>query len=285
MSDDVRDALHEFFTDISAYACPVSTRVVRVQTGIGLRDNELDTIELPPYISKRSLHKRFCDERGWEVNTDGNGLCQLIASDSNVEEVVSFSTFLNYWNKHFPLMRICSPSKDVCYKCHIFHHYFVKLHKNDEQKLRNDDDDKDYSNSDYSSEDESSDDEEERAEKIRAACLHVNQAADQRKLANEKIAAAEADEIANKQHSKRTRCIVMDYSQNAGLPQFGDSQAGPTYYYSPITINIFGIIDTSMKGGRPNIFVYHEGQGGKGGNNVASLLMLYLRYKGLLKCE
>ena len=76
-----------------------------------------------------------------------------------------------------------------------------------------------------------------------------------------------------------TRCIVMDYSQNAGLPQFGDSQAGPTYYYSPITVNIFGIVDTSIEGGRLDAYVYHEGEGAKGGNNVASLLMTYLKTK------
>ena len=75
----------------------------------------------------------------------------------------------------------------------------------------------------------------------------------------------------------------MDYTQNAGLPQFGDSQAGPSYYYSPITINIFGIVDASVVGGRLDAFVYHEGQGNKDGNNVASMLMIYLKKKGWLK--
>lgn len=31
-------------------------------------------------------------------------------------------------------------------------------------------------------------------------------------------------------------CVVVDYGQNMELPFFGQEQAGPTYYYSPVTI-------------------------------------------------
>ena len=120
-------------------------------------------------------------------------------------------------------------------------------------------------------------------ERIYEACLHVNQARAQRLLCSQMIKAAEKDALANLPHSKTSRCLVMDFSQNAGLPQFGDSQAGPTYYYSPVNVNIFGIVDASVKGGALDAYVYHEGQGAKGGNNVASMLMLYLKRRGWLK--
>ena len=74
----------------------------------------------------------------------------------------------------------------------------------------------------------------------------------------------------------------MDYSQNVGLPQFGASQAGPSYYYSPLNVYIFGIVDCGVEGGQLDAFVYTEGKGLKGGNNVASLLMIYLKKKGWL---
>ena len=97
------------------------------------------------------------------------------------------------------------------------------------------------------------------------------------------MCAAEQDSLTLLPHSETSRCIVMDYSQNAGIPQFADTQPGKTYYYSPVTVNIFGIVDCSIKGGKLDCFVYHKGQGGKGGNNVASMFMLYLKRKGWLK--
>ena len=96
------------------------------------------------------------------------------------------------------------------------------------------------------------------AENIREACLHVNQAKSQHELANKKIKASQEENIdGSMSHSEKLRCIIMDYSQNAGLPQFGDSQAGPSYYYSPININIFGIVDASIQGGRLDAYIYH----------------------------
>ena len=91
--------------------------------------------------------------------------------------------------------------------------------------------------------------------------------------------------IAGKSHEESTCCIVIDYAQNAGLPQFGESQAGPSYYWSPITIDIFGIVNAGEKGGELDAYVYHEGQGKKGGNNVASMVMLYLKKKGWLNWQ
>ena len=192
---------------------------------------------------------------------------------------------MKYWKQHFPLLRIRRPSRDVCDKCHIYHHRFKRRFERGKDRLDDDDSDSEESSSD---EDDTDDDTDENGDAkaiglMREACLHVEQAASQRKLANEKIEAAVEDEKEDKAHSKRTRCIVMDYSQNAGLPQFGDSQAGPTYYYSLININIFGVVDTSIEGGQLDAFVYHEGQGAKGGNNVASLVMTYLKRKDWLK--
>jgi len=79
-----------------------------------------------------------------------------------------------------------------------------------------------------------------------------------------------------------SRTFIADYSQNASIPMFGQSQPGDTYYFSPMTINIFGIVDCSIRGGTLAAHVYTEGDGKKGGDNVASLLLKELKIKGLM---
>ena len=62
------------------------------------------------------------------------------------------------------------------------------------------------------------------------------------------------------------------------LPWFGRVQPGDTYYYTPLTVNNLGIVDTYDD--TLYAHVYHEGQAKKGGNNVASLLIKQLIYLG-----
>jgi hypothetical protein len=64
-----------------------------------------------------------------------------------------------------------------------------------------------------------------------------------------------------------------DFAHNLPLPNFGAAQPGETYYYSPPSIFIFGRVELSMKPTKLEDFVYHEGEGKKGGNNVASMVM------------
>ena len=68
--------------------------------------------------------------------------------------------------------------------------------------------------------------------------------------------------------------LVMDFMQNLGLPYLGAEQAGATYYFSPLSVYVFGIVD--MKTEKLQAYCYDEGVAKKGGNNVASMLMHYL---------
>ena len=77
-------------------------------------------------------------------------------------------------------------------------------------------------------------------------------------------------------------CLVADYSQNLGLPHFGGEQPGDTYYYSPLAVYIFGIVDASCSPDKLYAYGYTEDIGAKGGNNVASLLMLAMEDFGWL---
>ena len=215
----------------------------------------------------------------------------------------SWGTFRNYWKSEFPTMKIRRSAKDVCDKCYVFNYQFNHLIKRQKRRSALKEDSSDDSNTSDEelesavdtvinyrmklrnkktaatvSEDESDssassvvdeDDlapsqlELEKEETIFDACQHVNQARGQRELCRNIITLAEEDATAKLSHSEASRCLVMDYSQNASLPQFADTQPGKTYYYSPVIVNIFGIVDTSIKGGELDCFVYHEGQGGK----------------------
>ena len=73
---------------------------------------------------------------------------------------------------------------------------------------------------------------------IEQANIHVVKAQVQRSFARNR--AREAKEDTLKPHEERSRCIIMDYAQNLGLPHFGEEQPGSIYYYSPLAIYITG---------------------------------------------
>jgi hypothetical protein len=103
---------------------------------------------------------------------------------------------------------------------------------------------------------------------------HVKEAMSMRELDNCKIDKFKV--TADKPHNKRVITICYDYAQNAELPSYGNEQPGETYYFSPLTVNIFGVVDTDKADHTLTASCYDEGVGKKGGNNVTSLLMKHL---------
>ena len=78
---------------------------------------------------------------------------------------------------------------------------------------------------------------------IADAYRHVNNAKLQRALFNTKQQLAREDAQENKPHNECCYTLVGDYCQNMRLPHFGGQQPGDTYYYSPLNVNCFGIVD------------------------------------------
>ncbi len=66
------------------------------------------------------------------------------------------------------------------------------------------------------------------------------------------------------------------------MPFFGKDQPGEMYYSTPKQINLFGIVDCNSEKEVLHAYKYGEDHGGKGGNNVASLLMKHLEDLGWL---
>ena len=83
------------------------------------------------------------------------------------------------------------------------------------------------------------------------------------------------------QWPNRKYCFCADYCQNMDLPHFGQEQPGETYYYSPLNISCFGCCDFATD--ILDAFVYNEGEGRKGGNNVCSLLYKKLQDDGIIQ--
>jgi hypothetical protein len=74
MDDELQVDLHVFFLEMMELAEPRATRFIRERTGqLQTRDTEDDLLQLPPYLSKRGLYRRFCFERGWRVEITAKG--------------------------------------------------------------------------------------------------------------------------------------------------------------------------------------------------------------------
>ena len=123
----------------------------------------------------------------------------------------------------------------------------------------------------------------ERNKIIIDAALHVKEAAAMRVKGNVRI--QEAIDDNELPHTQAQCCIIGDYCQNCYLLNLGGRQAGKSYYCSPLKVNVFGIVDCGVVGGELHAYPYHAGMGKKGGNNVASLFMMYLKDKGWLNEE
>ncbi|KAH9123273.1 hypothetical protein AeMF1_005695 [Aphanomyces euteiches] len=73
--------------------------------------------------------------------------------------------------------------------------------------------------------------------------------------------------------------LSMDYAQNVMLPHTAQCPSA-WYFCSLISVSVFGIYDASIKVN--NHFIYSEKVGGKGCNEVVSLLDRYLRHVGAI---
>jgi hypothetical protein len=82
--------------------------------------------------------------------------------------------------------------------------------------------------------------------------------------------------------------FVVDYGQNMELPSYNSEQPSCTYYFSPLTVFNFGVVNQAhaYNDGRVaehmHAHLYHEGVGKKGANNVASLIIKTLRQLNIL---
>eukprot|EP00536_Pseudo-nitzschia_multiseries_P008472 jgi/Psemu1/20491/gm1.20491_g len=266
------------FDELKELGLPQSTRIMRVETGVGLRDREEGVVELPPSFSKRSIYYEFCHDWGWTVKLKKNLNSVLEVTpvepfEGDRELICSWPYFLKYWDTNFPNIKIVSRSTDVC--SNLKRYFLNNKKKVDvkevlvERKTR-----KVFEqNDEYAPlvmEPEAALSENDKI--LMDANLHVKQAADRRRVCSMKIKEAHHDYLHTVQHSERRYCLVVDYCQNAQLPNLGATQPGDTYYMTSLTIAILGIVDYSLEGGSLDAFAYHEGIENEVGGELTVLM-------------
>ena len=121
----------------------------------------------------------------------------------------------------------------------------------------------------------------ERETLLTAAANHVKMATAMKLYCKMKM--QEAMDTANKRYEDMSCTLVMDCSQNCGLPHLVETQPGKTCCCSPLRVNIFGIVDCSIPGGKLSTCICTEADGGKGANNTVSLVMKFLMTNGWTK--
>ena len=80
----------------------------------------------------------------------------------------------------------------------------------------------------------------------------------QRELFNTKKQLAR-DSI-NSEPENRTYTYVTDFAQNMYLPNFAAEQPGATYYYSPLNVYPFGVVDSSIEPTELTAHMFYEGK-------------------------
>ena len=103
----------------------------------------------------------------------------------------------------------------------------------------------------------------------------------QRKYVRERMQVAKDDVVNAIPWPDHHYMFVCDYAQAIDLPHFGGEQPGEVYYYSPLNINVFGTCDYSTE--LMEAFIYNEGEGKRGDNNVVSMIEMTLKNKGVFK--
>ena len=293
-STAVSKSVMDFLSDIAEQEGEShATRFVRTEVQLFLRDEDIQLIQLPPYYTKRQLYERYYYERGWigksnakgayppihefrnRPNDDENGDFAMWPHGSIQQEICSWRQFHRIWMNSMPHIKTRPPALDTCVACNVFRNisnYRISVNEssstNSDKLLCPETNEPSYLNVPA--------DEQEVAREnlILSAAKHVKAAQSQKSLAQKKI---EAAKIAFEQmpNDSNVVTLVVDYCQNLDLRHLGGEQPGDTYYLSPIWLYCLGIVNVAE--GRLYAYIYEESSAKKGMNNVASMLMYYIK--------
>jgi hypothetical protein len=215
---------------------------------------------------------------------------------------VSWPYFLSVWRRDFSHIVIRRPTADICDECYLFYNQvkykstavlspFLDVDSTDEEGNDDDEESDAVINPKMDWKTQTTIQEGDSMETmIKKAAEHVAQAKDMRsvligkaQLANDWfLLVKDLPTISEEHWASAVDTLVGDYMQNMGLPFLGEHQPGKTYYFSPLTVNCFGLANVGYDKARLWSYIYHEGEGKKGGNNVASLLFKHLDDQGFI---
>ncbi len=306
-------------------ATQVVATLVDGMQGHANRDNSLDVTYLPISMGYRSCYKWYMASLGYVVQMTAMGAYIVTGEDGkevDAGEYCSFPTYFNLLKHDFPNLKVSRPVEDICKDCYAFtnRHRYLTNHtmgrKDDDGNGDGNDSSNGERSSDGRSNEGSNDDgsnnfsdvgvrtmgnadlhcpeaastkaDKERELGLLQAAVHIKMARAQRALYQAKVADADVDATAGKEHLVRRYTFVVDYGQNMELPVYNKEQPGCTYYLSPMSIYNLGVVDHAhiyndgQVSEHLHCHVYTEGIGKKGANNVASLIIKKLQKPNLL---
>jgi hypothetical protein len=293
LSDNDFEKLFDYFYVIMKQGSPRATLIVAELAGDGKTVNTTlkggeELVELPACYSKRSLYRSFLLDNGWEVTFDNQSRQKTKTEQtvSTIDKAISWPSFCLFWQKNFPQLVVQRPAEDICDDCVIFanRHKYLKR-----DRLRNQED-SDFEEGVHDKESEAIqqviavetesdadpipvelenvdenalrlDDKEmaEHEEIVIKAAKHVMMARKQRLLFIKKKEDAKRDAKANIKQDARVYTFVADFAQNMYVPNFSAEQPGATYYYSPLNVYPFGVVDCGTDPSEMTAHVYYEG--------------------------
>ena len=305
-------SLNLFFNELKQEALPFATRIIREETGATTRDDDPDELVLPPHVSKHHCFARWCYLRGWIIVKkssartiytstadfkkrphDDDDAAPLWPQGSEYLKVVSWPTFHSYWRQKFAFIKICKRGADTCTDCLLLCNEFRTRQARAERRRASqrdegrDDDNGAGTESELSDDEDLGEEELERevdrmAETLRKARDHVSAYQIQRNHSRQLIKLARLDITHLLPSLLRRKVLTIDMGQNLCLPNFEGDQPGDTFYLSPLTVLLFGVVDNATEDGfdRMNAYIWREFEGDRGANNIASCLLLDLKGRG-----
>ena len=94
---------------------------------------------------------------------------------------------------------------------------------------------------------------------ITKAAWHVEMARKQREYFNSKKEMARQHRQRKLPQEERSYCFVADFAQNMNMPNFSAEQPGATYYFSPLNVFPFGVVNCSQEPSHVDCACVHRG--------------------------
>ena len=299
---EVNLSLDAYFAQLATEGTPFATRIIREESGLTTRDDNPDDVALPPYMTMHKCYGMWCWERGWKLKKtsraktiygnhvhrehDDDSEVPLWPTGSEVKDIASWPHFLTYWKTKFPNIKIRKKGADTCTDCLIMTNEFRMARRN-RQVI-----DREPQDEDGEDDPDEVADELEREIAIAGPALikaknHVKRYQVQKKEAKRAITLARSDITNFVRHLPslyRRHVLTIDMGQNLSLPNFEGEQPGDTFYLSPLTIYLFGVVDNATEDGidRMNAYVWPEYEGDRGANNICSCLLKDFKHRGWL---
>jgi hypothetical protein len=181
--------------------------------------------------------------------------------DTEQAEVCFWFSFQTIWKEHFPNIRIRRPCNDTCGECAVFRNalrYHESCRKQDEDSdhYREDGSISCYEMAKLDFKDDGlmgefaklflTRDCLEQESILEAVGNHVMQAKGMRRRVQHSTESSIACRSTEVTHKEREHELVCDYSQIMPLPYYVSNQKGEIYYFNPLTINLFDMVDLSV---------------------------------------